>query len=290
MSQATFQIQTPHDLIRAYSRGTKKQFGQHFLSDPSILGRIASIAQLSEQDHVLEVGPGCGTLTWVMLGRGAQVTSVEIDRQAAEFLREALAIYDGQFTLVEQDATRIDWAQLLGPDDSPRWKVVANLPYNVGTVVFFALTEHAHRLESMTLMFQKEVATRMVADVGDKNYGNLSLMTSLYYDAQVEMMLPPGAFIPPPKVHSALISLVPVHGTRIRDEATREQFVRVVKGAFQNRRKTILNGLKSLGLSREHGEEVLATAQIEVNKRPEQLHFDQFVAMAEAINALNASA
>lgn len=289
MSQEPLHIETPHDLIRAYNRGTKKQFGQHFLSDPSILGRIANIAKVGEGDRVLEIGPGCGTLTWVMLTRGAAVTSVEIDRQAAAFLSGALADYMPEFRLVEQDATRANWDEILGPQgEGAPWKVVANLPYNVGTVVFFALAEHAERFESLTLMFQKEVAQRMVAAPGDKNYGNLSLMTALHFDGQVEMLLPPGAFMPPPKVHSALLKLTPVPGSRIPDEALRASFIRVVKGTFQNRRKTILNGLRGLGLDREQAEAALASAQVNTQARPEELSFDRFVALAEAVMAIGA--
>ena len=278
------EISTPHDLIRAYSRSAKKQFGQHFLSDPSILGRIASLAKLGPSDRVLEIGPGCGTLTWVMLERQAQVTAVEIDAQAAAFLAERLAPAAPGLTLVQADALRVRWDELLGQAHEPRWKVVANLPYNVATAVFFALTQHHERFELMTLMFQREVALRMVATVQERSdYGSLSLMTALYYQAQLVMSLPPGAFMPAPKVHSAVVHLVPVPGTRIPDEAVRERFVQLVKVAFQSRRKTILNGLRTLGLEREAAQATLDAAGVGAQLRPEQIPFEGFVALASVL-------
>ncbi len=276
---------TPHDLIRRYAHGTKKQFGQHFLSDPSILHNIAQHAQVQEGDHVLEIGPGCGTLTWVMLERGAHVTAVEIDRQAAAFLREAMAPYGDRFTLIEADALRVDMGAILrGP--VAKWKVAANLPYNVGTEVFFRLAEYADRLDHMTLMFQREVARRMVARVGDETYGALSLMVQLGFDARVVMTLPPGAFMPPPKVHSALLHARPVPGTRIPDEALRRRFVRIVKVAFQARRKQLVNSLRGLGLDKDFVQTSLRWSGLPDQARPENLSFDDFLALANLLDEL----
>lgn len=274
-------IETPHDLLRAYGLETKKKFGQHFLSDPSILERIADAAKIASGDRVLEVGPGCGTLTWTMLRRGASVHAVEIDAQAAAFLRRVLlgSVHSNfAFTLTQEDALRVDFGALLQGHSS--WKCVSNLPYNVGTEVFFRLTERASCFASMTLMFQREVAYRMVAPRGDSHYGVLSLMTQLHYDATIMMDLPPGAFRPPPKVHSALIHLVPVQGGRIRDDAVRHMFVRLVRATFQKRRKKILNGMKSLGYDKEVLEDVLFAAGVDPMLRPEQVDFDGFALLA----------
>ena len=270
------EIQTPHDLIRAYRTRTKHQFGQHFLSDPSILTRMCAHARLGQGDHVLEIGPGCGTLTWMMLQHGASVHAIEIDRDAIAFLETMFA--DAPFELTAKDARKVDWPALLDTHDAP-WTCIANLPYNVGTSIFLELTKHAHRFKSLTLMFQKEVAQRIVASEGDKAYGSLSLAMRLHYDTSLVMKLPPGAFSPPPKVHSAVVHCVPVAGTRIPDPDVRAMFERVIRAAFQQRRKKLSNGLKSFV-----AKNILMQGYSEVglgdNARAEELSFEQFEALA----------
>lgn len=266
-------IDTPADLIRAYRRGAKKQFGQHFLSDPSILDKICSYAQIQPQDRVLEIGPGCGTLTWSMLTRGADVLAAEIDRDAIAFLKGVFA--DQSFALLEGDALKVNWLDVLDAHDG-QWKCVANLPYNVGTALFLNLTQYAERFESLTLMFQREVAKRMAASVSEKAYGSLSLLVELYYDAEIVMSLPPGAFSPPPKVHSAVVKFRPVPGTRIEDERVRQLFERVIRAAFQQRRKKLTNGLKALSLDKALVESILTNMGRSTNTRAEELSFDAF--------------
>ncbi|TXD31705.1 ribosomal RNA small subunit methyltransferase A [Lujinxingia vulgaris] len=272
---------TPGDLLRAFGQRTKKQFGQHFLVDPSILEEIVRCAGLKPGDAVIEIGPGCGTLTLTMLQAGAAVDSIEIDRDAVEFLQEALPPAWG-FTLHPGDALKTDMAAIVASRPGP-WKAVANLPYNVGTEVTFRLFELRETIGSMTLMYQREVARRMVARAGDDDYGALSLMVELYADAEIVMSLPPGAFVPPPKVHSAVVNFEMLPETRIEDEARRAFFEKVVKSAFQARRKTLPNGLKALKLPKDQVVAAIESAGLSPKVRPERVGFEAFLAVSDAL-------
>jgi len=277
-------VQSPHDLIKAYKRDAKKRFGQHFLSDPSILQNIADAADVREGDAVLEIGPGPGTLTSALLARGANVTAIEIDTDAQDFLEEQFGDLPN-FTLVRGDALTVNLPELL--ETAPSWKCAANLPYNVGTPIFFLLTEHAAKFERLALMFQREVALRMVATPEERSdYGVLSLMTQLYHDASIALTLPPGAFFPPPKVYSAVVALSPIEKARIEDPELRRVFERVIKACFQKRRKTLPNGLKGLGIEKASLISAIEGANIDPRARPETLDFDQFVALSEKIAGL----
>lgn len=273
-------IQTPHDLVRAYQSRAKKRFGQHFLSDPSILDRIADAGEVEEGDHVLEIGPGPGALTWVMLERGAHVTSVEIDRDAQAHLTAQLGHHE-RFSLVSADATRLDLVELMGEVES--FKVVANLPYNVGTDIYLSLTQSGAPISLMALMFQREVAERMVATQGDSSFGSLALFTRLHHDAEIALVLPPGAFSPPPKVHSALATFRPVVGTRIPELERRERFERIVRATFQMRRKTMPNGLKKLGVEKTDAAAALEEIGVGAKARPEELTFEDFDALSKLL-------
>jgi 16S rRNA (adenine1518-N6/adenine1519-N6)-dimethyltransferase len=275
-------VQSPAALLQAYEGHARKNFGQHFLSDPSILANICDVAGLQEGDQVLEIGPGCGPLTWTMLNRGAHVHAIELDRQLAAFLRDMFPLGE-QFALTEADALKVDLGALLAQRPDMRWRVIANLPYNVATEVFFLLSEHTERIDTMALMFQREVALRMVATPADDVYGVLSLMTHLHWDASLAISLPPGAFRPPPKVHSGVVVFRPVAGSRIPDPALRKLFVRVVRAAFQQRRKQIHNGLRSLGYDRDAVAAALIAAGIPTTARPETLDFDAIVRLTTAL-------
>ncbi|MEM1348709.1 MAG: 16S rRNA (adenine(1518)-N(6)/adenine(1519)-N(6))-dimethyltransferase RsmA [Myxococcota bacterium] len=274
-------FETPHDLVRAYQAGMKKRFGQHFLSDPSILARIVDIADVTRGDHVLEIGPGCGTLTWEMMQRGAHVHAIEIDPDAAAFLGATFGA-DERLTLHHADALTVDLDAVLGAHDGA-WKVVSNLPYNVATPIFFRLSERAERFDALALMYQREVAQRMVARPGGPQYGALALMAALDFEATLEMTLPPGAFFPPPKVHSAVVRYVPIPGGRIPDAAVRARFRQLVRAAFQQRRKTLPNGLKSAGVDKAAARAAMESVGLDVRARAETLSFEQFLGLARAL-------
>lgn len=279
---------TPGELVRRYQLQAKKRFGQHFLVDPTILGAVAGVADIGAGDRVLEIGPGPGTLTVTMLGLGARVCAVELDRDLAAFLRREL-VPEHELTLIEGDILAQDLRAILSDEaiggaadatGARAWKCAANLPYNVATEVFFRLADVVDRFSLLALMFQREVAQRFVADVGDSDYGVLSLMSRLYTDAEIAMTLPPGAFRPPPRVHSAVVRFAPVAGTRIVDPVLRDDFRKLVRHAFQTRRKTLPNALVSTGVSKERLREAIDAVRLEQSVRPERVHFDQFVQLA----------
>lgn len=274
-------FETPGELVRTYQHHTKKRFGQHFLVDPNILERIADAAGVEPGDDVLEIGPGCGTLTLVMLERGARVTAVEVDRDLAEFLRVNL-VPGRSLELVELDVLEADLEAIIDADRAP-WKCAANLPYNVATEVFFGLAEHAERFDALALMFQKEVAERFVARAGEDDYSVLSLMGRLYFDSEIAFTLPGGAFVPPPRVSSAVVRFEPVAGTRIEDERVRSMFVRVVKNAFQKRRKTLPNAMSGSGFSKDVLKEVIGETGLDLRIRPERVTFEQFAEIAQRL-------
>lgn len=271
----------PGELFRAYEFATKKRFGQHFLIDPTILADIVDLAELSPGERVLEIGPGCGTLTLTMLQQGVEVDAIELDRDAARFLSKALVPYF-PLQVHQGDALALDLAAILGVSEEP-WKVVANLPYNVGTEVMFRLFEQASYIKSMTLMFQREVAQRIVAGPGDANYGLLSLMAQLHADVELVMTLKPGAFVPPPKVHSAIVQFTMLERTRIDDEPLRALFQRIVRAGFQTRRKMLTTSLRSLGYKREPVEEALIEVGLSPKVRPEEMSFAEFEGLARVL-------
>jgi 16S rRNA (adenine1518-N6/adenine1519-N6)-dimethyltransferase len=277
-------LQTPGELVRRYERHAKKRFGQHFLVDPNILGGVAAAAGVGPGDRVLEIGPGPGTLTATMLGLGARVLAVELDRDLAAFLRREL-VPDRDLTLIEGDILAQNLGELLTAHDEQdhdalKWKCAANLPYNVATEVFFRLAEVMERFSCLALMFQREVAERFVARCGDPDFGTLSLMSQVYADSEIVMTLPPGAFRPPPKVHSAVVRFEPIPGTRIPDAELRRAFRTIVRQSFQTRRKTLPNALVSTGVPKERLKEAIAAAGLDLRVRPERVGFDEFVALA----------
>lgn len=267
-------IPEPHELVDRYEHRAKKRFGQHFLTDFSILNRIADAAGIQAGDRVLEIGPGPGSLTAVLLARGARVTAIEVDEDAALFLQEHLVPHG--LELLVGDARKIDLGFV-----TEGWKAAANLPYNVANEITFALLERP--FSKLALMYQKEVADRMCADAGDDAYGSLSVAIRVRAEARRAFVLPPGAFRPPPKVNSAVVTFTPVPGMRIVDADERAGFERVVRGAFSVRRKTLVNGLRTLGLDREQAVAAVEAAGLDPQVRPERVDFDGFVRLARAV-------
>ncbi|MEZ4460210.1 MAG: 16S rRNA (adenine(1518)-N(6)/adenine(1519)-N(6))-dimethyltransferase RsmA, partial [bacterium] len=244
-------IPAPHELLSRYEHHAKKRFGQHFLSDPSILGRICDVAGIVAGQPVLEIGPGPGGLTSVLMERGAEVTAVELDRDALAFLEQELVPLG--LKVVSGDARKLDYAFV-----DERWRCVANLPYNVANEITFELLEHP--FAKLALMYQREVADRICATVGEDGYSALSVAMQLRAKVRRAFVLPPGAFRPPPKVHSAVVVFEPIQGTRIPDVAERKRFERIVRGSFSVRRKMLINGLRTLGLDRDVAVEAVVAA------------------------------
>lgn len=266
------------EVIRAHELAARRQLGQNFLLDLNLTAKIARMAGELSACDVLEVGPGPGGLTRGLLAEGARrVVAVEKDPRCIAALQEIAAVYPGRLAIVNGDALEVDAAALL----TPPVRVVANLPYNVGTELLIRwLTPKAWPpfWQSLTLMFQKEVAERIVAKPRSEHYGRLALLAQWRCDARVVMTLPPEAFTPAPKVHSAVVHLTALPGPRFPADAA--VLSRVTAMAFNQRRKMLRSSLKALGPDIEAK---LVEAGLAPTQRAEEISLEGFCALARAI-------
>ena len=265
------------DVIARHGLAARKSLGQHFLLDPGVCARIASIAGPLDGRRVLEVGPGPGGLTRALLDSpAAHVVAVELDRRAIASLAELSDAYPGRLTVVEGDAMKARTEELL--HEGPR-RVVANLPYNVGTPLLVGWIKQAVLFESLTLMFQQEVAERICAAPDTDAYGRLSVLAQWRCECRMAMRLPPGAFTPPPKVWSAVVQLTP------RPEAPEPALLaameRLTAAAFGQRRKMLRSSLKALGDS----DVLLEQGGIVATRRAETLSVAEFDTLARLLAA-----
>lgn len=249
-----------HDLL------AKKSLGQHFLLDPSITANIAKMAGSLHDHHVIEVGPGPGGLTRALLEAGAKhVYVIEKDERCLAILQQLRQAAAGRLTVFHEDALTFDCSAIPGPR-----KIVANLPYNVGTQLLLGWLDSVYQnpksFASLTLMFQKEVADRITAMHGNKHYGRLSVLSQWLCEVRSDMVLPPGAFTPPPKVASAVITLTPRAKPLV--DVEKKTLERVMASAFGQRRKMLRGALKSLG---GDAEAILIKAGIDPTLRAEQV-------------------
>jgi 16S rRNA (adenine1518-N6/adenine1519-N6)-dimethyltransferase len=257
----------------------KKTFGQHFLLDLNITRKIARLAGPLEGATVIEVGPGPGGLTRALLEAGARVIAVEKDPRFRPLLEDIAAAASGALTITEADALKIDETAvlaergLIGPAH-----VVSNLPYNVGTALLLKWLTGPFRPASMTLMFQREVAERVVAKPGDEAYGRLAVICAALTRAQILMDLPARAFTPPPKVASAVVRFDPQPGRL--GEAELQALQTVTAAAFGQRRKMLRSSLKGLG-----GEVLCLAAEIDPSRRAEEIDLAGFLRLAAALRA-----
>jgi 16S rRNA (adenine1518-N6/adenine1519-N6)-dimethyltransferase len=258
----------------------RKRFGQHFL-EPAWVAKLVDAIELKPTDRVLEIGPGRGALTKPLSARVEKVIAVEIDRDLAAALRRDAP---PNVSVVEADFLAVDLEALLAEEPGPL-RVVGNLPYNVSSPILFRLLathDAGRRLSDATLMLQREVADRLVAARGTKDYGALAIQVALHADVTRVLTLPPGAFRPPPKVNSAVVRL------RFREPAAEvgdpQVFEKLVRGMFLQRRKTLANALKpvadSLGRS---AAQLLQAAEVDGRRRPETLTLEEIARLARAV-------
>ena len=265
--------------LEAYGLVANKGFGQHFLLDLNITRKIARLAGADETTAVIEVGPGPGGLTRALLETGARVIAVEKDARFLPLLEAIAKAADGRLTLVHADALAVDEAALVAEHTAGLpTRIVANLPYNVGTPLLIKWLTGPFQPVSMALMFQKEVAERIVAGVGDDAYGRLAVISQALCETAIVMSLPARAFTPPPKVDSAVVSLTP-RADRPRDELI-AAVERVSAAAFGQRRKMLRSSLKGLG-----GADLCGAAGLEPDRRAETVPVAGFLALAEALIA-----
>ena len=260
-------------VIAAHGLDAKHSLGQHFLLDGNLTARIVRAAGDLTGRNVIEVGPGPGGLTRALLDSpAARIAAIELDRRAIGAIEELAAGTNGRLTVLEADATRVSLPDLL---PAPR-QIIANLPYNVASPLLVRWLREAASFERMTLMFQKEVAERIAAAPGEEAYGRLSVLAGWICECHIAIRLPPTAFVPPPKVWSAVVVLTPRPVQPPPDLfATME---RLTAAAFGQRRKMLRGSLKSLG-----GEALLARADIAPDRRAETLSVAEFDRLARLL-------
>jgi len=258
----------------------RKRFGQNFLVDRNIAGRIVETAEVRSGEGIVEIGPGRGAITGGLLDAGGEIVAIEIDRDLAAALGERFAGREG-LDIICTDALKFSYLDL-AERRGGRLKVVANLPYNISTPILFKLLDEREAFTSLLLMLQREVAERIVAEPATKEYGVLTIFSQILADVRIEFHIPPTAFSPRPKIESSLVRFDMLEAPMVDVEDT-ALFKRVVKAAFGTRRKTILNALKPLGLSREVLLGLLEGAGIDPQCRGETLTLAQFGHLSNVI-------
>lgn len=248
----------------------KKSLGQNFLQDSNIIRKIVESVAIHQDDTVIEIGPGRGALTERILSLTKNFHVVEFDRQLVAYWQQRAESGDN-LTVHAHDILKFDLSEII-QQAGGKIKVIGNLPYNISSPVLFHLMKYADHLESQTVMLQKEVVDRMVAGPGSKQYGRLSVMLQQRYRIDRLFIVPATAFLPPPKVESAIAQLTPLTATRIEKVSDQTQFARVVKQAFSQRRKTLRNTLKGL-ISAEQ----IESLGINPTARAETLSVDNFI-------------
>jgi 16S rRNA (adenine1518-N6/adenine1519-N6)-dimethyltransferase len=261
---------------RAGKPFAKKSFGQNFLVDPKYVQRIVDALALNAEDTVVEIGAGRGALTEILLEKAGKVYAIELDRDLIPVLRERFGALPN-FELVDADALTIDFSVFAEKEHKP--KLVANLPYNISTVILQRLIEYRFVFSEMILMFQREVAHRISARPGNSERGSLTVLVEAAFSVEKLFDVSPKAFIPQPKVVSAIVRLYP-RASEVSDE---QEFRKLLGAAFAKKRKTIGNNLKTaFGDWRQ----ALDTTAIDANRRAETLTMDEWLRLHEAILAI----
>lgn len=270
------------EVINKYSFAFQKKFGQNFLIDSNILENIVEAAEITKDDFVLEIGPGIGTMTQYLCEAARQVVAVEIDKMLIPILKDTLSEYDN-VEVINQDVLKVDIKSLAEEkNDGKPIKVVANLPYYITTPIIMGLFESGVPIESITIMVQKEVADRMQTGPGSKEYGALSLAVQYYADAKVMLNVSATCFMPRPNVDSAVIKLTR-HKEPVVEVKDEKLMFRVIRASFNQRRKTLVNGLKNSSELDFSKEEIISAIQKigkEESIRGEKLTLEEFAELS----------
>ena len=266
-----------HYICKRFDIKMSKKLGQNFLIKRGIVDEIVHAAELTPGEPVLEVGPGIGTLTQGLAQSGADVTAIELDRRLLEVLDTTLASYDN-VRIIHGDVLKLDVPSIM---NHKPFKVVANLPYYITTPIIMSLLESKLPIERLVVMVQKEVALRMVAKPGTKDYGALSVAVQYYTEPDIVLDVPPKSFLPAPAVTSSVIRCV-LRDKPPVDVIDEKLFFRVVKAGFAQRRKTFANTMKTTGLSKDRIEELLAKANIDGQRRGVTFTLQEFADVANA--------
>lgn len=277
------------EILNKYKFVFQKKFGQNFLIDTHVLEKIIRAAQIDKDDFVLEIGPGIGTLTQYLCENAREVVAVEIDRMLIPILEETLSSYNN-VTVINEDILKLDLKALIEERNAGRpIKVVANLPYYITTPIIMDLFEKHIPLTNVTVMVQKEVADRIQAAPGSKDYGALSLAVQYYAEPYIAAYVPPNCFMPRPNVGSAVIRMTLHKEAPVKLEDERLMF-KLIRASFNQRRKTLVNSLNNsseLGFSKDQIQRALASLNISENVRGEALGLEEFAALANKLSEYN---
>lgn len=273
-------------VLQKYGFNFQKKYGQNFLIDTHVLNKIVDAAGITDEDLVLEIGPGIGTLTQYLAERAGRVIAVEIDRNLIPILQDTLSEYDN-VTVINEDILKLDLERLVREENGGRpIKVAANLPYYITTPIIMGLLEKRVPVDSITVMVQKEVAMRMQAGPGTKDYGALSLAVQYYAEPYLAANVPQNCFIPRPDVSSAVIRLK-VHDDPPVKVKNEKLLFDLIRASFNQRRKTLLNSLsnsQTLSFAKAEIAEAMEKAGLAANVRGEALTLEQFAALADALS------
>lgn len=276
------------EILNKYNFVFQKKFGQNFLIDTHVLDKIITAANITKEDTILEIGPGIGSMTQYLCEQASKVISVEIDKMLIPILQENLAQYDN-FILINEDFLKLDIKNLLKEHNCNKVKVVANLPYYITTPIIMSLFENNIPIESITVMVQKEVAQRMQASPGSKDYGALSLAIQYYATTEIIANVPPNCFMPRPNVGSAVIKLT------LRDDEPyplndKDLMFKLVRAAFNQRRKTLVNSIKNaanLDVNKESISAALEEMNLSPSIRGEALSLEEFCRLSNILSRNN---
>lgn len=275
------------EVIQKYEFAFQKKFGQNFLIDGHVLDKIIRSANITKDDFVLEIGPGIGTMTQYLAEAAREVAAVEIDKALIPILEDTLSSYDN-ITVINEDVLKLDIKQLVMERNGGRpVKVVANLPYYITTPIVMGLFESHVPIDSITVMVQKEVAQRMQSGPGSKDYGALSLAVQYYAEPYIVANVPPNCFMPRPKVGSAVIRLTTYKEAPIDVKDERLMF-RIIRASFNQRRKTLVNGLNNspeIPISKEIIAEAIEELGVSPTIRGEALTLSEFARLSNIISA-----
>ena len=272
------------EIIQKYQFDFRKKFGQNFLIDSHILDKIIEAADVTREDCVLEIGPGIGTMTQRLAEEAGEVIAVEIDKNLIPILGETLADYDN-VTILNEDILKVDIHQIVTQHGGKPLKVVANLPYYITTPIVMALFESRAPIKSVTIMVQKEVADRMRVGPGTKEYGALSLAVQYYAKPEIITKVPASCFMPRPNVDSTVIRLTRYEKPPVETK-NEEWLFAVIRASFNQRRKTLANGLANagnLGVGRQQVENILAEMGLSASIRGEALTLEQFSELSDRL-------
>lgn len=274
------------EIIQKYDFAFQKKFGQNFLIDTHVLSKIVDAAGVTKDDMVLEIGPGIGTMTQYLADSAGRVVAVEIDANLIPILEETLKDYDN-ITVINEDILKVDIKKLAEEYNGGKpIKVVANLPYYITTPIIMGLFESGVPIDNITVMVQKEVADRMQVGPGTKDYGALSLAVQYYAEPYIVANVPPNCFIPRPNVGSAVIRLTR-HRTPPVEVADRELMFKLIRASFNQRRKTLLNGLNNspeIQIPKEIIAEAIGKLGVPAAVRGEALTLKQFAELANVLS------